>query len=293
VASEVPDWHKELVPGDIVYLIMWDTVGRHPLQGMLIEQGDSTVIVAVPVKPQRAAGAEGATSGIEGHSVKSSLGTLNLIGFHSQNLFEGKDDDDELADVSDDENDPRMTALSAYTRQMGAASSSARPTAAGGGEAASATPDLSGLIQLQMLKEMKRMQKKESMGNYSGAGGGDDEFRILKSLGNLRNLKISFENPAKISREYNDEWEERLEAKGRAWTWRDAAKDINGAKYRSMASTQDDIKKRTRGMSSTQDAVSDDNDGSEGEEKAKKKPPCKIMEEKEAAEKVKGVAEKK
>eukprot|EP00972_Heterocapsa_arctica_P102583 15118795-Heterocapsa_arctica.AAC.1 len=65
-------------------------------------------------------------------------------------------------------------ALSAYTRQMGAASSATRPTAAGGGEAAGSTPDLSGLIQLQMLKEMKRMQKKDGMGDYGSGGGGDD-----------------------------------------------------------------------------------------------------------------------
>eukprot|EP00972_Heterocapsa_arctica_P000602 88476-Heterocapsa_arctica.AAC.1 len=74
------------------------------------------------------------------------------------------------------------------------------------------------------------MQKKDGMGDYGSGGGGDDGFCILKTLGNLRNLKTAFKkNPAKISREYTDEWEERLGAKGRPWTWRDAAKHINWA----------------------------------------------------------------
>jgi hypothetical protein len=151
-----------------------------------------------------------------------------------QNLFDQKEDDDEFGEGSGDEDDPLMAALNTFARQAGGASSSSRPTAAGAGEAAGQGPDISALIQLQMLKEMKRMQKKDDGGDYSG-GGGIDGLRILKTLGNLRNMKTAFKkHPAKISQEYTDEWEERLGARGRPWSWRDVAKHINWAKYRSM-----------------------------------------------------------
>eukprot|EP00972_Heterocapsa_arctica_P034477 5076710-Heterocapsa_arctica.AAC.1 len=76
------------------------------------------------------------------------------------------------------------------------------------------------------------MQRKDDGGDYGSSGGGIDGFRILKTLGNLRNLKNAFKkNPARITKEYTDEWEERLGARGRPWTWRDVGRHINWAKY--------------------------------------------------------------
>eukprot|EP00972_Heterocapsa_arctica_P110760 16309016-Heterocapsa_arctica.AAC.1 len=91
-----------------------------------------------------------------------------------------------------------MATLTAYTRQMGAGSPTDRPVAAAAGKAAGKKPDLSALIQLEMLKEMKSMQKKDDGGDDSGEGG-IDGLRILKTLGNLRNMKNAFkEKPGKI-----------------------------------------------------------------------------------------------
>eukprot|EP00972_Heterocapsa_arctica_P023289 3431442-Heterocapsa_arctica.AAC.1 len=59
---------------------MLDSSGRRPLQGMLVEQGDATVIVAAPTRLPRAAGAEETTSMPMFHSVKISLGTLYSTG---------------------------------------------------------------------------------------------------------------------------------------------------------------------------------------------------------------------
>eukprot|EP00972_Heterocapsa_arctica_P085788 12642935-Heterocapsa_arctica.AAC.1 len=81
-----------------------------------------------------------------------------------QNLFNLKEDEDELGDGSGDEDDPLIAALTTYTRQAGAASSYAGPAETAADEAADPGPDLSALIQLQMLKEMKRMQKKDDGG---------------------------------------------------------------------------------------------------------------------------------
>jgi hypothetical protein len=49
-------------------------------------------------------------------------------------------------------------------------------------------------------------------------------MKVLKSMSELRALRGEFRsNPKRVVKEYVSHWEERLDAQGRPWTWKDAA----------------------------------------------------------------------
>ena len=96
-------------------------------------------------------------------------------------------------------------------------------------------PDVNLLLQLEMLKVLKKLQK--TGGELGEEGATDiDGLRVVKALSHMRTMKAKFvNNPTTICRDYSRAWEERLGAEGKPWTWDgDVLKAINFGKYRSM-----------------------------------------------------------
>jgi hypothetical protein len=60
-------------------------------------------------------------------------------------------------------------------------------------------------------------------------------MKVMRALSRLRALKGRMRKfPKENVREYRDNWEEKLGARGKAWNWRDVARAIGFGKYRSM-----------------------------------------------------------
>ena len=149
-----------------------------------------------------------------------------------------EDEDEEVRD-DDDEDEPLMAALKKLSKD-GFGGGAAGQANIGQSPAGSRTPgvvpagvDVNMMVQMQLLKEIQKMQKQS--GGLGSEGGPLDGLRVLKTLGNLRALRDNMkEKPTRVVREYTQEWEETLGARGRPWSWRDVARHVNWSKYRSM-----------------------------------------------------------
>ena len=150
-----------------------------------------------------------------------------------------EDEDEEVQDDDDDEDEPLMAALKKLSKDGvgGAAAGQANPgQPPAGSRTAGAAPagvDVNTVVQMQLLKEIQKMQKQS--GGLGSESGPLDGLRVLKTLGNLWALRDNMKKrPVKVVRGYTQEWEETLGARGRPWSWRDVARHINWSKYRSM-----------------------------------------------------------
>jgi hypothetical protein len=156
---------------------------------------------------------------------------------------DGEDDEAESEESdSEDAADPLLMSLKALqasgVQSQSAASTGGRPMSSPpAASPPAAAADMNVLIQLELVRALRKLTKKGSDNSSGGGDGGDlDGLKVVKALSHMRASKSLFlKRPMKMVREYSEEWEERLGARGKPWTWQtDVARHIAWGKYRWM-----------------------------------------------------------
>ena len=91
------------------------------------------------------------------------------------------------------------------------------------GPAGAPAQDLSALVSLMTLKELKNMSNKKAadLDDLAGTTENMGGLKILRNMSRMRAVKAEFKRrPRKVVRDYLKSWEERLEAANRSWGWR-------------------------------------------------------------------------